>query len=204
MHNPIQIRSISWEWANSYFFSYEGKNNVIDVWFLDFRELYEALWEQWKVDNLFITHGHFDHIASIEKIIDAFPDIICHIHENERVYLGKSEYNLSEHFNEDFSLNEKYFENIRTFKDSEMIDWIKAIHTPGHTIWSSCFYIAEWDVCFSWDTMFSDTYWRVDLKTWSMEQMKSSIKKLYALSPVTMIYPGHMESEILGKIKIYL
>jgi glyoxylase-like metal-dependent hydrolase (beta-lactamase superfamily II) len=200
----IEIIPISWEWANSYFFKYWWKNNIIDAGYIDFDKLQHTLGENWKVDNLFFTHEHFDHIASIEKIIDLFPDIICHIHKDERIFLDNREYNLSAHFNEDFSLNERYFGNIRTFEDWSLIDGITIIHTPGHTSWWSCFYIEECGICFTWDTLFSNTYGRVDLKTWDINKMKSSLNRLFELPQDTIIYPGHMESEILWKIKIYL
>ncbi|EKE30068.1 MAG: Hydroxyacylglutathione hydrolase [uncultured bacterium (gcode 4)] len=198
------IRSLSWQAWNSFLFSYRNKNNIIDAGYLDYEKLTDALKDKsGEIHNLFLTHWHIDHIARLEKLLEIFPKMVCHIHQKEKIFLEKSEYNLSELYKEDFLLNKKYFANIKTFNDWDIIDWVKIIHTPGHTIWSTCFYIEELEICFTWDTMFSDAYWRTDLPTWNLEEMKTSLARLFELPPETVIYPWHMESKVLGDIKIY-
>lgn len=188
--------------ANTYYFSYKNKNNMVDAGFFDFEKINENLsGTSGEIHNLFMTHWHYDHIAWIEKIIEAHPNVIVHIHEKEMVFLEKSEYNLSGHFMIDFSLKDKYAGNIKTFKTWDIVDWIKIIHTPGHTAWCSCFYIEEYNICLTWDTLFATTCGRTDLITWNSEEMKASLDNLFKLPSETMIYPGHARSEILGNIK---
>ncbi|EKE27314.1 MAG: metallo-beta-lactamase family protein [uncultured bacterium (gcode 4)] len=201
----INIWSPSGESWNSYLFSYKGKNNIVDAGFLDYEKLTDALKDKsGDVQNLFLTHWHFDHIARVEKLFEIFPDMDCHIHKKELIFLEKSEYNLSQYYKEDFKLSKKISSKIKTFEDWDIIDWVKVIHTPGHTTWSSCFHIEELDVCFTWDTMFPDTYWRTDLPTWNIDEMKISLSTLFELPPETVIYPWHMDNEVLENIKISL
>ncbi|MDD2909009.1 MAG: MBL fold metallo-hydrolase [Candidatus Gracilibacteria bacterium] len=198
----IKIKPNHKQSANSYFFSYKNKNNMVDAGFFDFEKITETLNDKsGEIHNLFITHGHYDHIAGMEKIIEAHPNITIYIHEEERIFLDKSEYNLSGHFAKNFSLNAKYINNIKTFKTGDIIDGIKIIHTPGHTVGCSCFYIEEHNICLTGDTLFATTHGRTDLVTGNSEAMKKSLANLFELPPETMIYPGHARSEKLCNIK---
>lgn len=189
--------------TNNYLFNYRNKVNLIDAGFQDIAQLMEEIKQfDWKLDNLLITHGHFDHIAGIELIIDKFPDINCYINENELEFLSNSEYNVSGYFDREFIVQEKYLKRFKTFKDWDIIDWIHIIHTPGHTIWWSCFYIPEEHICFSWDTIFANWYWRHDLITWDLFELQRSLDKIYKLPWKTIIHSGHWPKWILEKMGI--
>lgn len=187
--------------SNNFYFSYRNKNYIVDIGFFDFEKLSLLINERnITIDSILLTHGHYDHIAWLNKLLEFYPDIQIYIHEKEKIFLEKSEYNLSKHFWETYIIDEKFSKNIITFNDLDYIDWIKIIHTPGHTFWSSCFYIEEKSICFTWDTLFSNTYWRTDLITGNPEEMKKSLDRLFLLPSDTIVYPWHMESEKLGNI----
>lgn len=184
--------------TNNYLFKYQDKVILVDTWFENIEKLLlkiDELW--WKLDTIFLTHWHYDHIAWLELLIDKFPDVICYIHEKETIFLQDISYNYSFYYSCKFILDEKYFKNIHTYRDSDIINWIQVIHTPGHTIWSSCFYIPEENICFSWDTIFANWYWRYDLITWDLFELQKSLDKIYKLPWKTIIHSGHWPKWIL-------
>ncbi|MBW6451212.1 MAG: MBL fold metallo-hydrolase [DPANN group archaeon] len=64
------------------------------------------------------------------------------------------------------------------------------INTPGHTDGSICIYDEKRQILFSGDTIFSETYGRVDLESGSKKDMKNSIEKLLSIKIKTLL-PGH-------------
>ncbi|MBI2597580.1 MAG: MBL fold metallo-hydrolase [Candidatus Diapherotrites archaeon] len=79
---------------------------------------------------------------------------------------------------------------------------LKAIHTPGHTEGSSCFFEKKQKLLFSGDTMFKHTHGRVDLAGGNAKQISESLKKLYnSLPNDTQVFPGHGEFTTLGAEK---
>ncbi|MDD2486990.1 MAG: MBL fold metallo-hydrolase [Candidatus Gracilibacteria bacterium] len=189
--------------TNLYLFEYKGKVNLIDAGFSDNSEVVDVIQEKFgRLDNLFITHGHFDHIAGIDVLMERFPNLNCHIHENAFDFLINSDYSLSGYFNADFRVSDEHIKNIHKFKDSEIMDGIRSIYTPGHTIGCSSFLIEEHGICFTGDVLFENTYGRTDLPTGDPGLIKESLSRLGNLNPETIIYPGHGKSSLLKDIDI--
>ena len=68
---------------------------------------------------------------------------------------------------------------------------VTALHTPGHTEGSTCFYLPREGVLFSGDVLFSGNIGRVDLPGGDAGAMERSLARLAALPPGTRVYPGH-------------
>ena len=78
------------------------------------------------------------------------------------------------------------------------------ILTPGHTGGSCCYYFAEDDILVSGDTLFQESYGRIDFPTGSGRQMADSVVNiLFALPDDTAVYPGHMGDTTIGAEKLY-
>lgn len=75
---------------------------------------------------------------------------------------------------------------------------ISAIHTPGHTEGSTCFYIADEGVLFSGDVIFKGSTGRWDLPGGDREAMERSLERVAALPPGTKVYPGHGAVTTIG------
>ncbi|EKE26075.1 MAG: beta-lactamase protein [uncultured bacterium (gcode 4)] len=176
--------------SNVYIFEYAKKVNLIDAWYADVSWLIASIRSNYSgLDNIFLTHGHFDHIDWLTKLFEAFPNVICHINEDEAKFFEDSSLSLSRHFR----LFEAYGKNIRTFKSGVFIDGILTVNTPWHTAGSTSFLIEEYGTCFTGDTLFSDNHGRTDLPTGDYDAMRASIWKLFTLDPQTLIYPWHWE-----------
>lgn len=68
---------------------------------------------------------------------------------------------------------------------------ITALHTPGHTEGSTCFYLPREGTLFSGDVLFSGNIGRVDLPGGDPAAMERSLARLAALPAETIVYPGH-------------
>ena len=74
---------------------------------------------------------------------------------------------------------------------------LQAMHTPGHTAGSVCYYTDG--VLFSGDTLFQGSIGRTDLPGGSYPQeMASIVDRLLALPDETQVLPGHMQETTIG------
>jgi|AGTN01.1.fsa_nt_gi Zn-dependent hydrolases, including glyoxylases len=147
-----------------------------------------------KVKAVLITHGHFDHIleASLWKADGA--KIYIHRLDGDKLFTDK---NLAYMIRAEVPPCEAdvLLEDGDSFKVAGFE--ISVIHTPGHSIGSVC-YLTE-GVMFSGDTLFSGDYGRTDFPDGSIEDLKNSIKKLFALPSDYRVLPGHDEETTLGE-----
>lgn len=72
-------------------------------------------------------------------------------------------------------------------RDVEM----QALHTPGHTEGSTCFYVPAEGTLFTGDVLFAGAVGRVDLPGGDAGQMEASLRRVAALPRETRVYPGH-------------
>eukprot|EP01113_Clastostelium_recurvatum_P035760 TRINITY_DN5019_c1_g1_i2.p1 TRINITY_DN5019_c1_g1~~TRINITY_DN5019_c1_g1_i2.p1 ORF type:complete len:319 (+),score=68.23 TRINITY_DN5019_c1_g1_i2:27-959(+) len=76
----------------------------------------------------------------------------------------------------------------------------RAIHTPGHSPGSTCYYFEKGNIVFTGDTLFRDSVGRTDLWGGSKADLVKSIKtKIYALPPGTYVVPGHGPTTSIGR-----
>jgi hydroxyacylglutathione hydrolase len=68
---------------------------------------------------------------------------------------------------------------------------VTALHTPGHTEGSTCFYFERERVLFSGDVLFQGSTGRWDLPGGDREQMERSLERVMTLPQDTKVYPGH-------------
>ena len=73
-----------------------------------------------------------------------------------------------------------------------------ALHTPGHTEGSTCFYLESESVLFSGDVIFRGSTGRWDLPGGDREQMERSLERVMTLPPATKVYPGHGASTTIA------
>ena len=129
-----------------------------------------------KVNAVFLTHGHYDHIG----VCFAFKQecVPIYIHEMDADKCEDNNLNLSNQFCE---------KGIQTFKADVLIFGeeqelqignisIKAVHTPGHSE-GGCSYIID-NYLFSGDTIFDNGYGRTDFYDGSMQKLRNSIRIL--------------------------
>jgi len=144
-----------------------------------------------KPEALILTHGHYDHIAAVEGVLNRWK-IPVYASTDEEKLLGDVELNHS---------LMSYGRGITVkadvlLKDGEEFDaagiHFKCIHTPGHTAGSCCYLIESMKALISGDTLFEGSIGRTDLPTGSVPQMKKSLsEKIRPLDDDLNVYPGH-------------
>jgi hydroxyacylglutathione hydrolase len=75
---------------------------------------------------------------------------------------------------------------------------LQAIHTPGHTEGSVCFYLPSDGVLFSGDLLFAGNVGRTDLPGGDPRQMEASLARVAALPTATRVFPGHGPATTIG------
>ena len=148
------------------------------------------------IDAVVLTHGHFDHIVSIDTMRDAL-GIEVYIHEADAEMLTDGSKNAFLTF---FGRDRAYRPADKTLKDGDILKVgeaeIKVIHTPGHSKGSIC--LLGDDFIVTGDTLFSDTVGRSDLWGGNQAELAASLQRLRLLDRSIMIYAGHGAPERLG------
>lgn len=149
-----------------------------------------------------LTHGHFDHIMAADDIRKKY-DIPVYVHELDEEVLENPSLNLSGNWAGAYSM--KADRQVREGSVLKLAGFeIKVLHTPGHTQGSCCYYFPEQQVLFSGDTLFAQSYGRVDFPTSSPSAMRDSIKRLLSELPEeTGVLPGHEMTTSIAMEKRY-
>jgi glyoxylase-like metal-dependent hydrolase (beta-lactamase superfamily II) len=153
------------------------------------------------VQAILLTHGHFDHILAVDACRKSW-GVPVMAGEGEAGLLADPEQNMSGMVGAD-AVAIKCDRLLGDGEEFRLIgfDWV-AMHTPGHTAGSMCYYIPAEKTLISGDTLFHESFGRTDFVTGDMTQIIESIGvKLMALPEDTLVYPGHMDSTSIGHEK---
>jgi len=144
-----------------------------------------------KITAILGTHAHADHVLGVDYLRKELkaPYLVHRIDEE----FFQDPQNFAPFRNWGFPPNPKADE---VFEDGDIIkfgkEYLKVIHTPGHSPGSSCFYNEEHKALFTGDTLFVEAVGRADLPGGNYFQMIESIQsKLLVLPDDTKIFPGH-------------
>ena len=146
---------------------------------------------EYVVKGILLTHGHFDHLYTLEETQKAY-NCPVYIFNEERDFLFNPNLNLSSTLNIPIIFKNKD-KVITLTKDSEITlgkEKITLLHTPGHTRGSVCYRYKRF--LFSGDTLFKGTIGRTDLPTSNKKQLMESLKLILKVTrDNTLVYPGH-------------
>lgn len=149
------------------------------------------------LDGILLTHGHFDHILSLDTLRDK-TGAPAYIHQEDAIMLTDGKKNA---FFELFGRERVYRAAEALMSDGDRIslgdEVLTVYHTPGHTHGSVCF-LSE-GLIFSGDTIFAETYGRCDLWNGDIEKMRNSLHKISMLDRALTLYPGHGKACLLSE-----
>lgn len=136
-----------------------------------------------------LTHGHFDHIGGVQKLIDLWNASLL-IHPDDAEMLTDPSKNFSAYAGRPMTVSAK----PRMVSHSAEIRLgsgvINVLETPGHSPGSISFFTPG--CVWVGDALFFDSIGRTDLPGGSMTQLLESIHhRLMVLDPDTQVFPGH-------------
>ena len=151
---------------------------------------------------IFLTHGHYDHILALEAVKEKY-QIPVYAGKEEEELLGDVSLNLTGQVRRPMTVRpETLVSDLEKFIVAGFS--VQAIHTPGHTKGSVCYYFPEESLLVSGDTLFHGSVGRTDLPTGSTAQMMESLKRLLETLPEeTDVLPGHEAATTIGYEKRY-
>ena len=136
---------------------------------------------------ILLTHGHYDHIGSVNEVAAHFGCKIVGAAKEMPVFTDPA-LNCSQFVGGPIIVHPDILVSEGdkvTVGDMEF----DVMETPGHTVGSICF-IGK-DIIFSGDTLFQGSCGRTDLPTGDWDDIKKSLKRLAALPGDYQVYSGH-------------
>ncbi|MFV0506773.1 MAG: MBL fold metallo-hydrolase [Bacteroidales bacterium] len=148
--------------------------------------------------DILLTHAHFDHIMGVNYILSEY-GYKLRMHKDD-LFLLESSVSMSGrfgiHMQEVKSPNEFIDENSQLHLDNESV---KAIHVPGHSPGSLCYFIPKIDLLIAGDVLFKGSIGRTDLPGGNMNLLVGGIKnKLFTLTENVEVICGHGPSTTIG------
>jgi hydroxyacylglutathione hydrolase len=193
------VRIIAWRvppYDNGCYLIVDARNEaiVIDPSMGD-RQVIDAVREQgMRLVEILNTHGHPDHIFGNAAVKEATRARLA-IHRLDEYRLGPKR--------PPTQIDVPPCSADDLFEDGQLpyLDDVElsALHTPGHTEGSTCFYLRRAGALFSGDLLFKGNIGRTDLPGSDPAAMAESLSRIASSLPAkTRVYPGHGDETTIG------
>jgi hydroxyacylglutathione hydrolase len=152
----------------------------------------------WDLIGLWLTHGHFDHLADHAVVSRRFPKAKVLLHKGDEDKMT-GEYPVV--FPLPFEIPPRKPDAYLSEGQELQIGSIKVqvMHTPGHANGHVVFYLPEEKVLVGGDMILCGAIGRVDLPDSDYDVMCQSIRRIMDLPDETTLLPGHCGRTTLGR-----
>lgn len=152
----------------------------------------------WDLIGLWLTHGHFDHLADHAAVTERYPNAKVLIHAGD---LDKIAGRYPKLFPLPFVIPPRQPDGF--LEDGQQLAIgnlsVQVLHTPGHAAGHVVYYVPKEKVLVGGDMIIQGAIGRIDLPDSSMAQMRASLRRIMALPTETTLLPGHGEASTLGE-----
>ncbi len=164
------------------------------IWLFDIgdsSEIFHAIGSR-KLNGIFLTHSHFDHIKGIKLLLDLFPQ--CTVYGSRKCieWLRNDKRNLSFYYESSLKLN-SFSHQVLSDGDTVCLGNqtdLTVLETPGHSEDSVCYKVKGFMV--SGDSYIPNVPPVTKLKGGNKEMYQRSLLRIKAnIAPNTILLPGH-------------
>jgi hydroxyacylglutathione hydrolase len=152
----------------------------------------------WDLIGLWLTHGHFDHVADHEIVTRRFPNAKVLIHELDAPKLRNPKTTT---FVLPFTVPPREPDGLLVDGQKLAIGSLEleVIHTPGHSPGHVMFHIASEKMLVGGDLIIGGSIGRTDLPDSDHAALEESVRKIMKLPAETRLLPGHGDISTLGE-----
>jgi hydroxyacylglutathione hydrolase len=146
----------------------------------------------WNLIGLWLTHGHFDHIADHALVTRQFPTAKVLMHALDEDMLQRASIQ-SELFGLPFVVADRsadaYVEDGQILRIGNIN--VQAMYTPGHAPGHIAYWLPDEKVLIGGDLIIGGSIGRTDLPSADAKAMAQSLRRVMQLPPETKLLPGH-------------
>lgn len=158
----------------------------------------EAQRRGWDVIGLWLTHGHFDHVADHAEVTVRFPEAKVLIHRLDEPKLHRPNSTV---FQLPFTIAPRaadgFLEDGQVLRIGDLETTV--IHTPGHAPGHVMFHFPLQKVLIGGDLIIMGAVGRTDLPDANHRTLEASIRRIMHLPGDTRLLPGHGDVSTLAE-----
>ena len=144
------------------------------------------------VAGVLLTHGHFDHIYGLNRLLNYYPNVPIYCNASCQAALVDDKANMSRYHEQSFVLEQP--DNIHLIDEGDVIplsddDAAQVFATPGHH--PSCLSFLIGKHLFTGDAYIPETKVVTILPGGDKLQAVRSVQRILQLAHQRIIYPGH-------------
>ena len=153
-----------------------------------------------QVESVICTHAHFDHIGAAGDIKkETGAKILLHKSDLEAYGLAKDQAAFWGYSIDDLTGPDDFIDEGDEVSVGNLC--FKVMHTPGHSRGGICLHGEG--VIIAGDTIFQGSVGRTDFPGGSIEELKTSFRRIIELPEQTKIYSGHGPETTVGNERKY-
>jgi glyoxylase-like metal-dependent hydrolase (beta-lactamase superfamily II) len=153
----------------------------------------EAQRRGWDVIGLWLTHGHFDHVADHFEVVRRFPhaQVLVHRLDEPKLLRPNSSLSIPLPFTITPRRPDGYVEDGQKLSIGSLR--VEVMHTPGHAPGHVMYHLPDEKLLVGGDLIIAGAVGRTDFADSSPAALYSSIRRVMQLPPETRLLPGHGE-----------